>query len=90
MILRYPHYFLLALFPLLLGGLAPVQKSDVEIRAENCAIAKNKVAALTLKPRVRKMNDQGELEVLSPEALKTEIDKARQEVEYFCGPTKAS
>lgn len=85
------RYAVLAL-PLLLGGLttAPAGKTDAEIKADNCAIAKNKIAALTLKPRVRKMNDQGELVVLSPEDLKAEIEKTRQEVEKYCGPTKAS
>lgn len=87
MILRY---ILLAFFPLLLGGLTTPQKSDADIMAENCAIAKNKLNALTIKPRVRKMNEQGQLEVLSPKDLKTEIDKARKEVEQYCGPKQAS
>ena len=84
------RYALLALLTLLLGALAVPQKSDADIMAENCAIAKNKLNALTIKPRIRKMNDQGQLEVLSPEDLKTEIDKARKEVEQYCGPKKPS
>lgn len=60
------------------------------VQAENCSIAKNKLRALTEKPRVRKMNTQGQLEVLSPEALQREIDKVKKDVDLYCGVKKSS
>ena len=83
--LRYAIFLTL---PFLVGAMSPKETQDVQ--AENCSIAKNKLRTLTEKPRVRKMNTQGQLEVLSPEALHTEIDKVKKDIEQYCGPKKDS
>lgn len=66
---------------------AEKQKQAADILAENCAAARNKLTTLTYTPRIRQLSqDTGEFEVLSPDALKSAIAKARAEVEKFCGP----
>lgn len=63
------------------------EKQAADILAQNCDVAKNKLATLTYTPRIRQLNPQsGEFEVLSPESLQRAILKARQDVEKFCGP----
>ena len=66
---------------------ADKEKQAADILAENCAAARNKLTTLTYTPRIRQLSqDTGEFEVLSPDALKSAIAKARAEVEKFCGP----
>lgn len=83
------YYALFLIFPFLVNA-TTTPLSPADIMAENCAIAKNKLKSLTEKPRVRKMNARGELEVLPPEVLQFEIEKTKTEVFKYCGPKQPS